>query len=58
MKKIVDIVGNQDNLVEEKKVGVKVHYEEAYHLYNQYALCKKFSVQRWNKRRSMVEFIR
>ncbi|KAH1129434.1 hypothetical protein J1N35_000812 [Gossypium stocksii] len=33
-EKIVDIVGNQENLVEEMKVGVKVHYEEAYHVYN------------------------
>ncbi|KAH1081409.1 hypothetical protein J1N35_021170 [Gossypium stocksii] len=41
------------------KVGLKVHSEEeAYNLYNQFALSKGFSIRRGNKRRTMTEPIR
>ncbi|KAH1107196.1 hypothetical protein J1N35_010964 [Gossypium stocksii] len=56
---IVHLIGKQDNSVEEIKVGLKVHSEEeAYNLYNQFALSKGFSIRKGNKRRSMTEPIR
>ncbi|PPS15675.1 hypothetical protein GOBAR_AA04903 [Gossypium barbadense] len=57
---IVHLVEKQDNSVEEIiKVGLKVHSEEeAYNLYNQFALSKGFSIRKGNKRRSMTEPIR